>query len=144
MITIGSAAKLTGVHIESIRYYERVGLIGHPSRSAAGRRQYGAAEIRRLRLIKQCRELGLEMPAIRRMLELLRNPDAPCADVTHLVEEQIASVAERIRKLSTLRQQLSAMRSGCSNKRIADCHIIESIVPSLPANLEPSSKPSTW
>jgi DNA-binding transcriptional MerR regulator len=133
MATIGAAARLSGVRIVTIRYYEHVGLIEPPARTSAGRREYEASDIQKLRLIKQCRELGFEMPAIRRILDLFQHPEAPCSDMTHLVEEQVAAVEDRIRKLSELRDELSAMQSRCRSNRVADCRIIESIIPALPS-----------
>lgn len=130
MKTIGSLSQATGVNIETIRYYERVGLLAPPARSAAGRRQYAANDERKLIFIRHARELGFGMLTIRKMLELLRHPEAPCAGMTHIVKEQLAAVDERIARLNALRKELGAMVGGCSTgNRVAECQIIESIGP---------------
>ncbi len=128
MMTIGSLSKATRVNIETIRYYERVGLLPTPARTASGRRQYDRNDERRLNLIRHSRELGFGMPAIRTMLELLRQPNAPCAEMIHIVEEQLAAVDERIKGLNLLRSELAGMREGCrAGNRVAECQIIETI-----------------
>lgn len=128
MMTIGSLSGATRVKIETIRYYERVGLLPAPTRTAGGRRQYDRNDERRLNLIKHSRELGFGMPAIRKILELIRHPDAPCAEVVHIVEEQLAAVDERIKRLMALRKELTGMADACgSGNRMAECQIIESI-----------------
>lgn len=78
MITIGALSKRTGVNIETIRYYERIKLIPPPPRTDSGRRLYGAEDVRRLTFIRNARDLGFDISAIKTMLALQEEPEASC------------------------------------------------------------------
>ena len=125
MITIGTLSRRTGVNIETIRYYERIGLIPPPPRTDSGRRLYGPEETRRLTFIRHARELGFDISAIRIMLDLQDVPEASCKQVSQIATDQLEVVESRIRRLLGLRTELTRMIKECGNGRVASCRIIE-------------------
>lgn len=125
---IGELAKVARCPVETIRYYEREGLLAPPLRSAGNFRLYGPAHVERLRFIRNCRALDMSQDEIRRLLELSDNPAAACGAVNTLFDEHIAHVEERIRELSQLREQLATLRRGCQNDaRVDDCGILQGL-----------------
>lgn len=127
MIAIGILSRRTGVNIETIRYYERIGLIPSPPRTDSGRRLYGLEDVRRLTFIRHARDLGFEIAAIKTMLALQEAPDASCEQVCQIASDQLAAVESRIQRLAGLRSELSRMIAGCENGKIASCRIIEAL-----------------
>ena len=125
-LTIGGLAAATGVKVETIRYYERIGLLPAPARTAAGYRLYDAAHRRRLSFIRKGRELGFGIEAIRALLDLARHPDVPCGDADRLVRDHLAAVEGKIADLNRLRDALAAM-ACCDAARVADCRIIDAL-----------------
>ncbi|MGX1100998.1 MULTISPECIES: MerR family transcriptional regulator [Alphaproteobacteria] len=125
MITIGALSKLTGVNIETIRYYERIKLIPPPPRTDSGRRLYGAEDVRRLTFIRHARDLGFDISAIKTMLALQEMPEASCEQVSQIATDQLEAVESRIRRLLGLRTELTRMIKECDNGKVATCRIIE-------------------
>jgi Cd(II)/Pb(II)-responsive transcriptional regulator len=116
---IGDLAGSTGVKVETIRYYERAGLLPAPPRSEGNYRLYGDAHQARLRFILHCRTLGLPLAAIRRLLALKDNPKQSCADADQLVDGHLAQVRERIQALQALEAALQQLRRQCGETRAA-------------------------
>jgi len=127
MFTIGTLSKRTGVNIETIRYYERTGLIDAPPRTASKRRLFDDAAVRRLSFIRHARELGFDVPTIRDLLALQTAPDAACDDVTRLASAQLHAVEARIGRLQVLKAELSRIIRRCAGGKMADCRIIEAL-----------------
>ena len=125
MITIGALSKRTGVNIETIRYYERIKLIPPPPRTDSGRRLYGAEDVRRLTFIRNARDLGFDISAIKTMLALQEEPEASCQEVSQIATDQLEAVDSRIRRLLGLRTELIRMVQECDNGKVATCRIIE-------------------
>ncbi|BBD02606.1 MULTISPECIES: MerR family transcriptional regulator [Sphingomonadaceae] len=125
MITIGALSKRTGVNIETIRYYERIKLIPPPPRTDSGRRLYGAEDVRRLTFIRNARDLGFDISAIKTMLALQEEPEASCQEVSQIATDQLEAVESRIRRLLGLRTELIRMVQECDNGKVATCRIIE-------------------
>jgi MerR family transcriptional regulator, mercuric resistance operon regulatory protein len=125
-IAIGALAKCSGVNIETIRYYEKIGLLPEPQRTAAGYRQYGDDHVRRLRFIRRGRDLGFSIEVIRILLQLAEHPDHPCADADHLAAQHLAEVEQRIADLTRLRDGLRQM-AGCNGHSVAECRIIDTL-----------------
>ena len=111
--TIGVLSKDAGVNLETIRYYERIGLIPEPARSASGYRLYGDEAARRLAFIRRGRELGFTIEEIRNLLQLAAHPESPCHEADRLVQEHLDLVDARIRDLKALRGELVKL-SGCN------------------------------
>lgn len=125
---IGELAQAARCPVETIRYYEREGLLAPPQRSAGNFRLYGAEHLERLRFIRNCRALDMSQEEIRRLLALSDHPAAGCAAVNTLFDEHIAHVEERIRELSQLRGQLAALRQRChADARVDDCGILHGL-----------------
>ena len=124
-VSIGVAAKLTGIKVPTIRYYEQVGLLSGLQRTNSNRRLYQAEDLDRLRFIKHARELGFELDAIRTLLDLQSDPARPCSTADTIARRHLADVENRIASLQALRRELRRMIANCSQGRIADCRIIE-------------------
>lgn len=125
---IGEFAKVTECPVETIRYYEREGLLPTPARGSNNYRLYGDAQAARLRFIRNCRSLDMTHEEIRALLAFREAPERPCEDVNALLDEHIGHVARRIRELETLKRELRALRDQCQTVRAArDCRIMRSL-----------------
>ena len=127
-ITIGALSTATGVNIETIRYYERIGLLPEPARTASGYRQYDHAHARRLLFIRRGRDLGFSIDSIRTLLRLAEHPEQPCADADRLVAGHLADVEKKLEELGRLREALREM-SHCCADTVAECKIIDALTP---------------
>ncbi|HAL39879.1 MAG TPA: Cd(II)/Pb(II)-responsive transcriptional regulator [Polaromonas sp.] len=110
---IGELATLTNTQIETIRYYEREGLLAEPGRSEGNYRIYGDAHAERLSFIRHCRGLDMTLDEIRVLLRFKDAPTENCREVNELLDEHIGHVAERIRELRQLEKQLKGLRETC-------------------------------
>ena len=119
MPSIGEAARKSGVPVETIRYYERAGIVPGPPRSESGRRVYDAASIARLCLIKRCRDLGFPLANARALLALSENSDASCGDVKVIAEGHLAEVGRKIRALRDLEAALAELVRECAEGNTA-------------------------
>lgn len=124
-VTIGEAARHSGVKVPTIRYYEQIGLLSAPARSEGNRRQYEAADLRRLAFIRHSRELGFDIEAIRTLLTLQDNPSQPCATADAIAQARLAEVVQRIRSLTALKAELELMVEGCRHGKVGECRVIE-------------------
>lgn len=119
MPSIGDAARRSGVQVETIRYYERAGVVPRPSRSQNGRRVYDAAGIARLRMIKRCREMGFSLSDARALLALSEASDAPCGEVKAIADGHLAEVGRKIEALRDLEAALAELVRECATGRAA-------------------------
>ena len=113
MRTIGEAAKQSGVNIETIRYYEREGIIPAADRSENGRRLYDKAAITRLRFIRRCRDLGFPISDVRALLDLSDTASKHCDEVRTISERHLSDVRERLSDLRELEAALSELVKAC-------------------------------
>lgn len=113
MHSIGEAARQSGVTIETIRYYEREGLVPTPARFASGRRLYDGAGITRLRFIKRCRSLGFSIQDIQALLAIANEPNKACGDVKAIGEQHLCDVQKRITDLTRHERALMELLSEC-------------------------------
>lgn len=127
MVTIGALSRRTGVNIVTIRYYERIGLLPAPPRTASGRRLYEASAQHRLAFVRHARDLGFGIAAVRALLALRDHPGVPCGEASRIAADQLAAVEERIARLLALKDELGRMVGTCANGRSADCRIIEAL-----------------
>ena len=123
--SIGALARETGVKVPTIRFYEAVGLLPEPERTASNRRIYGSDAARRLNFIRHARELGFELSAIRQLLALADDPQRPCAEVDAIAREHLGEIDSRIHRLTALRDELGRMIRQCAKGRISNCRIVE-------------------
>ena len=124
-ITIGEAARQSGVKVPTIRYYEGIGLLRAPSRSDGNQRSYEPSDLKRLIFIRHARELGFEVEAIRTLLSLQDNPVQPCASADAIAKARLVEVEQRIRSLTALKAELEMMVEGCVHGRVDQCRVIE-------------------
>lgn len=122
---IGRVARQLGCTVQTIRYYEQVGLIHPPERTEGGQRRYRETDLERLRFIRHARELGFSLDAIRSLLSLSRHADEPCEAADRIAGEQLANVRSRIARLRALEDELQAMLCGQDCGTVADCRVIE-------------------
>lgn len=123
---IGRLGERAGVNIETIRYYEKIGLLPEPGRTAAGYRQYGEDHLRRLSFIRKGRDLGFSIEAIRALLRLAEHPEQPCEDADRLASAHLAEVERKIEELGRLRNALREMAHCCAGT-VAECRIIDAL-----------------
>ena len=124
---IGDLSQGTGVNIETIRYYERIGVLPKPARKSNGRRSYGEADAQRLGFVRHARDLGFDLASIRILLALQEQPEASCEDASRIAAEQLAAVESRIARLLNLRSELSRMVTECRHGVVAECRVIEAL-----------------
>ena len=124
-LSIGAAARASGVKVPTIRYYESIDLLPSPPRTGSNRRFYDEGDVRRLAFIRHARELGFEIEAIRTLLQLQDEPDQPCAGADAIARGRLAEVERRIASLEALRAELVRMVEGCSHGHVAACRVIE-------------------
>jgi Cd(II)/Pb(II)-responsive transcriptional regulator len=124
-ITIGALAKRTQCQAETIRYYEREGLLPPPARSQGNYRQYEIMHVERLSFIRHCRSLDMTLDEIRALLNFRDAPTRNCAEVSALLDEHVRHVADRIAQLRGLKLQLKQLRGLCATPGQADrCGIL--------------------
>lgn len=125
MLTIGSLAQKTGTKVQTIRYYEQIGMMPEPGRTAGGQRRYGDPELDRLAFIRHARQLGFSLEAIRELLDLSDQPDRPCHEADAIARRQLKQVEQRLARLEALRTELKRMVHDCSGGQTADCRVLE-------------------
>ena len=127
-LTIGKVARGAGLAIDTVRYYEREGLLHKPARTPSGYRQYSAEAVARLRFIRQAKELGFSLSEIKELLALRVAPGKSCADVRVHAEHKIADVDRRLASLKRVRGALVKLASACSGKGpVSQCPILEAL-----------------
>jgi Cd(II)/Pb(II)-responsive transcriptional regulator len=127
-LKIGELAKQTGCLVETIRYYEREGLLLEPARSQGNYRLYTNVHVERLQFIRHCRSLDMTLEEIRNLLKFRDAPDENCSQVDALFDEHIEHVSNRIRELRVLQKDLRRLRSLCERAQAAkDCRILQSL-----------------
>ena len=127
-LQIGELAKRTGCLVETIRYYEREGLLPNPVRSKGNYRLFSDIHVERLRFIRHCRSLDMTLKEIQVLLRFRDTPDENCSEVNALLDEHIQHVSERIRKLKLLQNELRGLRGLCQRAQAAkDCRILQSL-----------------
>jgi Cu(I)-responsive transcriptional regulator len=129
-LTIGDLGRATGTKVETIRYYEKAGLLPQPARTVSGNyRAYTAAQLGRLSFIRRSRDLGFTLEQIRALLDLADQRDRDCEAVDGIAREHLAEVERKIADLSALQQELREMIDRCHHGTVAECRIIEALSP---------------
>jgi DNA-binding transcriptional MerR regulator len=124
---IGELGSATDTNVETIRYYERIGLLPPPARTAANYRRYGVAHRQRLDFIRHARGLGFEIAEIRSLLALADEPDQDCSEADRIASEHLRTVDEKIARLSALRDELARMVGVCRGGQVAACRVLEAL-----------------
>lgn len=137
-LKIGELATCADCPVETIRYYEKEGLLPTPTRSDANYRLYGERHVERLQFIRHCRSLDMTLDEVRELLRLRDAPEENCGEVNALLDKHIGHVAERIEQLKGLQVQLHALRAQCGSEQPArDCGILQGL-----ANLPDEARPA--
>src|SRR5215831_15832077 len=124
-LTIGRVSALTGVNIETIRYYERTGVLPAPPRTASGRRTYGSGEVRLLAFLRRARELGFSLDDIRALLQLGGPESAACRDVRRIAAHHLDDIRAKIGDLRKLERLLAKTVAQCTGTTAPDCPVLD-------------------
>jgi MerR family mercuric resistance operon transcriptional regulator len=127
ILTRGKLAAETGCNIETIRFYEKIGLMPDPKRTVAGYRQYAPADRARLQFILRARELGFSIADLRDLLGLVDGGDYTCAEVKQLTLAHLRSVRARIADLKRLEKTLASVSAQCDGDSVPQCPIIDAL-----------------
>lgn len=127
MDTIGALSRKTGSHIETIRYYERIGLLRKPLRSEGGHRLYDNEQVKRLVFILRSRKLGFSLDEIRTLFRLVDGQRYTCQEVKGVTEQHLRDVSKKISDLRRLQKTLRSISSQCEGGLMPNCPIIESL-----------------
>jgi len=129
-LTIGKVAQQAGIGVETVRFYEREGLIAEPPRGRSGYRQYPVSVVPRLLFIKRAKELGFTLNEIKQLLSLRLDPETTCAEVKQRAEVKIADIEDKLRSLRRMRKALIKLTESCSGRGPVDeCPILKSLDP---------------
>jgi MerR family mercuric resistance operon transcriptional regulator len=127
-LNTGELARRAGVNVETVRYYERRGLIPEPPRSESGYRRYPPATVARISFIRRAKELGFSLKEIIDLLALRVDPGTTCRDVKRKAEEKISSIDEKIEDLNKMRYALERLAASCSGSGPkSECPILEAM-----------------
>ncbi len=127
-LTTGQLAKKAGVKIETIRYYERIGLIPKPGRRESGYRQYSDETVKRVQFIRHAKELGFTLREIHELLSLRHDPGTPCSMVKSRAKSKIEDIEAKIRTLQGMKKALVKLTNACSGKGpLKECTILEAL-----------------
>lgn len=128
-LTIGDLGKATGTKVETIRYYERIGLLPKPPRTSGNYRDYGSAELGRLSFVRRARDLGFSLDQVRALLDLSDDRQRDCASVDILANEHLAEIDRKLADLKALRRELSSLIASCQGGTVSECRILEALAP---------------
>lgn len=128
-LTIGKLAKATGTKPETIRWYEKVGLIARPARTEGNYRTYASDDLTRLSFIRRARGLGFSLDQVRALLDIAAQHGRDCGTVDVIATEHLAEVDRKLAELTALRRELARVISTCEGGKIADCRILEALAP---------------
>ena len=137
--TIGELSRLSQVNIETIRYYEKIGIMPNPPRNSSGYRIYSAPHLERLYFVRRSRELGFSQPEVRKLLTLVDEHKYTCGEVREMTATHLLTVRSKIKDLRKLEKALANMVSECDGGDIPDCPIVD-VLSALP---EPDSSSAT-
>ncbi|WP_077148411.1 helix-turn-helix domain-containing protein [Sphingopyxis sp. KK2] len=126
---IGELASATRVRAETIRFYEKQGLLPPPARTSANYRSYGTAHRQRLSFIRRARDLGFRLEDVRELLVLADDRSQPCGAVDRIATTHLAEIEAKIADLGKMRDELMRLLGSCSRGTVEDCHIIETLGP---------------
>jgi MerR family mercuric resistance operon transcriptional regulator len=127
LISIGILSKRSGVNVETIRYYERIGLLPAPPRSASGYRVYSSAHAERLQFVRRARDLGLSLDGVRRLLSLADQKSSSCGKVRDLAAHHLADIRARIADLKRMEHALSRLVKACARGKLPNCPLLEAL-----------------
>jgi len=132
-LSSGELAREVGLNLETLRYYERRGLLPRPNRTASGHRRYEQEAVSLLRLIKRAQDLGFTLAEIRELLRGLERPKAVCGDVCRTIERKIGQLDQELERLKSQRKRLSHLRAACPRARpLRECPVVLELKDGIP------------
>ena len=132
--SIGHLARITGTKVETVRYYERIGLLPAPARTAGNYRAYGPDHLNRPSFVRRARDLGFSIEQVRELLGLADDRDRSCEAVDAISREHLRQVERKIADLVALRRELDGLIGQCRRGTVAECRIIEALSPASVAS----------
>jgi len=126
---IGELAGATGTKVETIRWYERIGLLAAAARTSSNYRSYGPAHLARLSFVRRARDLGFSLDQVRELLRLSDQRDRPCEEIDMIARGHLEEVERKVADLTALGHELRQIISQCGHGTVADCRIIEALSP---------------
>ncbi len=132
---IGVLAQESAVNIETIRYYEKIGVMPKPGRSSGGYRLYTPGHLKRLTFIRRGRELGFSLDELRDLLRLVDGHAYTCAEVKALTLDHVAGIRRKITDLKRLERAMTKVASQCSGRKIPDCPVIDALFTTKPLTM---------
>jgi DNA-binding transcriptional MerR regulator len=126
-MTIGHLARDAGTKVETVRYYERIGLLRSPERTTGNYRTYGITDLERLRFIRRARSLGFSLPQVRGLLKLASQSSRSCKGVDQIARGHLRDVRDKIADLLELRRELNNLVVQCKNQTVAECRVINAL-----------------
>jgi DNA-binding transcriptional MerR regulator len=126
---IGELARTTSTKVETIRFYEKIGLLAEPRRTTGNYRDYGATHLARLSFIRRARDLGFTLDQVRELLALSDDQDHPCGAIDGVARAHLAQIDQKIADLRALRRELDGLIGQCRQGAISECRIIEALGP---------------
>jgi len=126
-LTIGRLARDSGCKVPTIRYYEKIGLMPAPARTAGNQRVYTPRHLDRLMFIRHSRDLGFTLDDIRELIELSAHPKQPCAQADEIARRHLDGVRDRIKRLRSLEAELERMAGHCTGTTVEQCRVIETL-----------------
>lgn len=127
--SIGSLAELTATKVETVRYYERIGLLPEPGRTAGNYRRYTNNHLARLSFIRRSRDLGFTLDQVKALLGLADHKDKDCCAVDALARDHLSDIDRKIADLKSLRRELNDLIGQCRQGKIAECRILAALSP---------------
>ncbi len=124
---IGELGRATNTRAETIRYFERIGLLPPPARTGGNYRHYTATHLQRLNFIRHARGLGFEIAEIRSLLDLADQPERDCSDADRIASQHLQTVEGKIERLTALRDELARIVGACRGGQIASCRVLEAL-----------------
>ena len=128
-LRIGDLAGATATRVETIRWYEKVGMIAAPARSEGNYRLYDDAALARLSFIRRARNLGFSLDQVRALLAVAGDGAGDCGAIDGLAQRHVAEIDRKIADLRALRRELKALLASCQGGTVADCRIVEALSP---------------
>jgi len=129
---IGALARRSGVKVETIRYYEKIGIMPKTARSAGGYRLYTADHLKRLSFVRRGRELGFSLEDVRKLLRAVDGGNYTCAEVRTLTLDHVADIRQKIADLRRLERVMTDIASHCSGRRVPECPIVDALFQEAP------------
>ena len=128
-LSIGELAHATSTRVETIRYYERIGLLSKPARTSGNYRAYARRHLERLSFIRRGRDLGFSLDEVRELLRLSDDRNQSCAEVDRIARLHLIEVERKLADLAALRVELQQLIDQCQHGTVAECRIIEALAP---------------